>query len=125
MGAVANGLVDVATNNTQGLVFAARTPQGREMQRRCRGLRTKKKRGSDLRSRGSERKCGRYAATIANASGGDDRHVDRIDDLRHLRQCPDLPGRGKVGVRSEKSRPMSAGLAALGDDRIDTPGFQP
>jgi phosphonate transport system substrate-binding protein len=31
MGAVANGLVDIATNNSQGLVFAARTPAGRAM----------------------------------------------------------------------------------------------
>lgn len=31
LGAVANGLVDIATNNSQGLVFAIRTPQGRAM----------------------------------------------------------------------------------------------
>jgi phosphonate transport system substrate-binding protein len=31
LGAVANGVVDVATNNTEGLVFARREPQGRVM----------------------------------------------------------------------------------------------
>jgi phosphonate transport system substrate-binding protein len=31
LGAVANGVVDVATNNTEGLIFAAREPQGKVM----------------------------------------------------------------------------------------------
>ena len=31
LGAVANGVVDIATNNTEGLVFAAREPQGKVM----------------------------------------------------------------------------------------------
>ena len=54
------------------------------------------------------------SAPIRDAARGNDGNPDCVDDLRHERQRADL--RGDVGRQEHAA--MTAGLGALGDDRI-------
>ncbi len=55
------------------------------------------------------------ASGVADAAGGDHRHVDGAGDGADQGEGPHL----RVDVSLEKHAAMAAGLGALGDDRID------
>ncbi len=65
----------------------------------------------ELRASGSERQRGEYSPRVGDASGGDHRDRDRVDDLRHEREGGETLGAD-----------VAARFGALGHDRVDAGG---
>ena len=85
------------------------------MQRRDRGLRATEIGGAELHAGSAEHERRRDRAPVADAAGGDHRHLHRLDDLLNQREGADL--RGDIGL--EEHAAMAAGLRPLRDDCID------
>jgi len=95
------------------------------MQRRRSCFGTEKIGSANLRSSRPECKCSRDASPVGNAASGDDRHANRIDDLRKQSHRARLRGHCAVEVRTEERRTLSSRLIPLGDDYIDAAGLEP
>ena len=90
-----------------------------------RRLGTNEKGSSDPRAGRPEGKRRRDPASAGDTAGGDHGHADCGGDLRHQGKCAGLRGGRAVTVRIEKRAPMSAGFAALSNDRIYATRFKP
>ena len=60
-------------------------------------------------------------APVGDAAGGDHRHGDGVDDLRHERERADL----RLDAVGEEHAAVAAGLEALGDDRVAAALLEP
>ena len=77
--------------------------------------------GADLHAGRAQRQRRHDAAPVADAAGGDHRHLHRIDDLRHQRHRAGLPR----DVVVQEHAAMAAGLVALGDHDVAAVPLQP
>ncbi|MCY1436820.1 hypothetical protein D9M71_529560 [compost metagenome] len=91
------------------------------MGRRDLGFRAEQVGGAQLHRRSAQGQGGNDAAMVANAAGGNHRHVHRIDNLRHQRQRTDLG----IEVAAEEHPAMAAGFIAHGNDCVAAVIFQP
>ena len=74
-----------------------------------------------LHGAGAQSEGGGDPARVSDAAGGDHRHADSVDDLRHQRHQADLA----IEVVAEKHAAVAAGFNAHGDDRVAAMLLQP
>ncbi len=86
-----------------------------------RRLRARQIRRADLHASGTERTHGPYSGGLGNPAGGDDRHRQRVGELRYQRKRANL----RRQIAREEHSAMPARLQALGNDRIDAVRLQP
>ena len=118
IGDCARGTAGEGTGETRAVV--TKLLQRLTVKRTDGGFRAQEKGRAHLHATGTEGERGCDAATVRNAPGRDNRHGDRVNDLRHQRKGTDIAGLQRLDERPA----MTTGIVALRDYGVDAGAFQ-